>query len=106
MPRYFFHVTGADGSVSHDREGQEFPDLNAARAEAVNCNREMLGEKLLHGGMNGPRHIAIADESDQVLAIVTAADVLIENGQPRGFADDATKSAPPATTTGRNSAPE
>src|SRR5580765_5961984 len=49
MPRYFFHVR--EGSSFHrDEEGQELPDAEAARQEAVNTSREMLGEKLLHGG--------------------------------------------------------
>ena len=94
MGRYFFHVRGADGIVSFDREGQELPDLTAARAEAVSSNREMLGERLLHGGKPGPRQIDVADESGAVLATIAAADVLMHEGQPRDFADDVTKSAP------------
>lgn len=93
MARYFFHVRGGDG-VSHDLEGQDLPDLEAACAEAVSSNREMLGERLLHGGALGPRQVEIADRSGKVLAIVTAKDVLLEEDHLRAFPDDVTKSAP------------
>ena len=45
MTRYFFHVRDEDGDISHDREGQDLPDLEAARIEAISTNREMLGER-------------------------------------------------------------
>jgi hypothetical protein len=108
MARYYFNVRGADGELSRDREGQDLPDLNAARAEAVSSNREMLGERLLHGGTLGPREIEIADDSGQVLARVTASDVLMRDGQLRSFTDDVTKSAPSssAETTGKKAAAE
>ena len=57
-------------TVSRDTEGQELPDLDAARREAINANREMLGERLLHGGSLDHRQIEIADESGTVLAVV------------------------------------
>jgi hypothetical protein len=96
MTQYFFNVRSSDGTVSRDREGQDLPSLEAARAEAVSSNREMLGERLLHGGSLGPREIEIADESGKVLATVTAEDVLMRDGQFRAFTDDVTKSAPSA----------
>jgi hypothetical protein len=108
MARYFFNVKGSDGAVSRDREGQELADLDAACVEAVNSNREMLGERLLHGGTIGPRQIDVTDESGKVLATVSAQDVLMRDGQFRAFADDATKSAPNAkvNSAGKKAAPE
>ncbi len=94
MTRYYFHVRGPDGEISRDWEGQNLPDLIAARAEAVKSNREMLGERLLHGGSLGPRQIEIVSEKGEVLATITAADVLTDHGQLRAFPDDVTKSAP------------
>jgi hypothetical protein len=38
MPRYFFHL---QGSRATDTEGQEFPNDNAAREEAVAVAREL-----------------------------------------------------------------
>jgi hypothetical protein len=97
MARYFFHVKDMEGVISRDEEGQELPDLDAARAEAVSSNREMLGERILHGGVIGPRQIEIADEKDEVLATIAVTDVLIDRGQLRAFSDDVTKSAPVAS---------
>jgi hypothetical protein len=108
MARYFFHVKDMDGVVSRDGEGQELPSLNAARAEAVNSNREMLGEHILHGGAIGLRQIEIADDKGEVLATITVTDVLMDHGQPRAFADDVTKSAPHAeiSSAGKKTAAE
>ncbi len=96
MPKFYFHVRDAD-DVSRDTEGQELADLDAARAEAINANREMLGEHLLHGGSLNHRQIEIADDSDTVLAVVNANDVLFRDGQLTSFSDDVTKSAPSAS---------
>ncbi|MBV9548569.1 MAG: hypothetical protein JO256_02735 [Alphaproteobacteria bacterium] len=96
MPRFYFHVRdGAD--FSRDLEGQELPDLEAARREAVNSNREMLGERLLHGGALNHRRIEITDESGDVLAAVSAQDVLFRHGSFSSYEDDVTKSAPTIT---------
>ena len=49
MPYYYFHVR--EGStLNRDEEGQDLPNADSARREAINANREILGEKLLHGG--------------------------------------------------------
>jgi hypothetical protein len=93
MPRFFFHVReGAE--LSRDCEGQELADASAARLEAVNSGREMLGERLLHGGAIDDRQIVIADETGAVLDVVGADDVLFKDGQLRSYNDDVTQSAP------------
>ena len=94
MPRYFFHVRDEDGDISRDQEGQDLPDLEAARSEAVSANREMLGERLLHGGSLNHRQIEIADESGKVLIVIAASDVMFHDGEWRSYSDDVTKSAP------------
>ena len=96
MSRYFLHVRSADNVVSADLEGQDLPDLEAARREAVSVNREILSEKLLHGGALDGRQIEIADEVGKILAVVKPDDVLFQNDQWRSFDDDITKSAPVA----------
>ena len=107
MPRYFFHVRDDDGDVSRDLEGQDLPDLSAARAEAVNANREMLGERILHGGPLHHHRIEISDASGQVLDKVDVSDVLFAGGHLRSFSDDVTKSAPIARiASGKKSVPE
>ncbi len=95
MTQYFFHVRNGD-EISRDLEGQELPDLEAAKREAVSANREMLGERLLHGGSLDSRRIEIADADGEVLATISAEDVLLKNGQLRTFDDDVTQSAPVA----------
>lgn len=94
MPQFFFHVRNGDGDIGHDTEGQELADLDAAKREAVNTNREMLGERLLHGGAHH-RQIEIANAKGEVLAVVNASEVMLaKGGQLRAFTDDVTKSAP------------
>src|SRR5258705_9204626 len=62
IPRYYFHVR--EGSaLSRGEEGQELPDPEAARYEAISAAREILGDKLLHGGSLNNRAVEIADET-------------------------------------------
>jgi len=106
MTRYFFHVRDEDGDVCCDQEGQDLPDLEAARIEAISTNREMLGERLLHGGSLNHRQIEITDESGQILLKIDARDVLFRDGELSSYSDDVTKSAPTGSSklTGENSA--
>jgi hypothetical protein len=93
MPRYYFHVReGQD--LSRDLEGQVLPNAEAARAEAINASREMLGEKLLHGGSLNNRQIEIADETGHVVDVVSANDVLFKAGRFNSYSEDVTQSAP------------
>lgn len=93
MPHYYFHVReGSD--LSRDREGQDLPNVEAARREAINTSREILGEKLLHGGSLNHRTIEIADETGHVVDVINANDVLFQGGKLRTYCDDVTQSAP------------
>ena len=96
MTRFFFHVRESTDDLSLDDEGQELPDLEAARREAVASGREILGERMLHGGSLDYRQIEIANAEGAILAVVRARDVLLEKDQLRSFDDDVTKSAPSA----------
>lgn len=103
MPRYYFHVReGSD--FSRDEEGQELPNAEAARREAINSSREILGEKLLHGGSLNHRTIEIADATGHVVDVVNSNDVLFKGGKFRTYSDDVTQSAP--VTQPRNSPPK
>ena len=99
MTRFFFHVRNGRDDLSLDTEGQDLPDLEAARHEAMSANREMLSERLLHGGALGQRQIEIAGEDGEVLAVVKAKDTLLKEDHLRSFDDDVTKSAPTARVT-------
>ena len=93
MPRYYFHVREG-GTLHRDEEGQELPDAEAARKEAINAAREILGDKLLHGGSLNSRAIEIADETGHVVDEINSRDVLFQNGRLRSYSDDVTQSAP------------
>ncbi len=93
MPQYFFHVREGD-TLHRDTEGQELANAQEARREAVSAGRELLGEKLLHGGELNGRIIEIADEKGNVLDRVTSKDVLFRDGEFRSYSDDVTQSAP------------
>jgi hypothetical protein len=60
MPRYFFHL---HGSGARDTEGQEFPNDEAARQEAVAVARDL--------GRNRPvatnERLVVTDESGKVI---------------------------------------
>jgi hypothetical protein len=93
MPRYYFHIR--EGStLTRDLEGQELPDAEAARREAIAALREILGE-LQDGALNG-RSIEIADgaEHGRVVDVVDVRSVLFQDGQFRSYPDDITQSAP------------
>jgi len=102
MPRYFFHVREG-GDLFRDTEGQDLPNADAARNEAVAATREILGEKLLHGGSLNHRTIEIADETGRVVDEVKSADVIFKEGKFRNFDSDITQSAP--VTQPRNAPP-
>jgi hypothetical protein len=93
MPRYYFHVREG-GTLNRDEEGQELPDAEAARKEAISAAREILGDKLLHGGSLNGRAIEIADETGHVVDEINSRDVLFQNGRFRSYSDDITQSAP------------
>lgn len=93
MPRYYFHIREGK-ELSRDMEGQDLPNADAARAEAINASREMLGEKLLHGGSLNHRQIEIADATGHVVDVVSSNDVLFRGGQLRSYSEDVTQSAP------------
>jgi hypothetical protein len=94
MAHFFFHVRDDEGGFSRDDEGQELPDLEAAKREALNSNREILGEQLLHGSEVPAREIEIADQAGTVLAVVNVREALFQKNHLRAFADDVTQSAP------------
>ena|SRR5579871_1008278 len=96
MARYYFHVREGH-ELSKDNEGQELPDVEAARCEAINLSREMIGEKLLHGGPLNGRSIEIADETGCIVETVNSREALVSQGTFRRFSSDVTQSAPKPT---------
>ena len=74
MPRFHFHVRDSD-SLLEDLEGADFPDLDAARADAAAASREVLAERIEAGLPLGGLRFEIRDEAGQLVATVPIRDV-------------------------------
>jgi hypothetical protein len=74
MPLFYMHIQ--DDTYAVDREGVEFPDLAAARDEAIGGLREILARGVLTGRLFTDGYITIADEFGEPLATVTCNDAL------------------------------
>ena len=70
------------------------PSADAARREAVAAAREILGEKLLHGGSLNHRTIEIANKTGRVVDVVNCHDVLYQHGRFGAYDSDVSQSAP------------
>jgi hypothetical protein len=71
MARYFFRVRDGDILLADDGEGQEFPNLEAARLEAIEGARDILSEAVLSGTAGSLRQqIEVTDESGRTVLIV------------------------------------
>ncbi len=73
MPTYFFNVRGSHG-FSHDSEGSDLADVEAARFEAMAAGKLMVAESLRHGRRLSDAlssSFEIGDESGQVVLTVS-----------------------------------
>lgn len=79
MQRFFFHIHNGVGFVS-DKEGQNCPDLDSARARAVDSIRAILADEIVASGVIdlGGR-IDIVDEADSLIT-VAFTDAIILRG--------------------------
>ena len=75
MPVFFFHLTEC-GSVTEDWEGREFPDLDAARVEAIASARDVMAHEILKGELCLSCHIDIAARSGEVYDRVVFRDAI------------------------------
>ena len=67
---FFLHVRDGD-AVFADEAGSEFANLDAARAEAIECARELMSQGILNGGLLGIERIfEIADGTGCTLMTV------------------------------------
>ena len=78
MPRFFFHVE--DGATFLDADGIDFPDLKAARDEAIRATGEMLREtpNAIHRG--DPLRMWVTDQPRGEGAKLFALTVAAEDG--------------------------
>lgn len=73
MPRFYLHIQGS-GRVE-DVEGGYYPDVDAARRDAVVCVREIIAERVRFEGVLPRLEIEICDEAGQPVGIVRSDDV-------------------------------
>lgn len=69
MPLYYLHVSNSVGNA-RDTEGQDLPDLDAARTLAVDSIRSIVAEEAKAGKIDLAGHIEIADTEGRVLGEV------------------------------------
>lgn len=75
MPRFFMNVRDGAALIA-DVEGIEFPDLAAARAEALAAARKTLGDGFKAGKVQDSRQYEISDISGRIVATVALMDCL------------------------------
>ncbi|HEX8572295.1 MAG TPA: hypothetical protein VF759_06050 [Allosphingosinicella sp.] len=75
MPRFYFHVCNGNG-FTEDQEGRDFPDLEAARAEAVRTAREIMASEVKRGMLDLSSFIEIEDSEHQLKYTLGFEDVL------------------------------
>jgi len=73
--RFYFQLRAGDELLTDD-EGQDWPDLSAARREAEQAARELLAEAIRAGKEEIPEAFVIADEDGREIDIVPLAAVL------------------------------
>jgi hypothetical protein len=67
MPLYFFHIKEGD-EVLHDKEGVDHPDLEAARAEAIEGIRQIVGDAVMFGSpLRLDREMHVVDDAGETL---------------------------------------
>jgi hypothetical protein len=74
MPPYYFHLRHGS-QLTIDDDGQDFPDDDAARAEAAESIREILAEAIF-AKTDVPEAMVVADENGREIASVPFADAV------------------------------
>jgi len=75
MARYYLHIING-GGYSEDPEGQELPDLDAARTAAIEGMRSLLSEEARQGQLDLSGRIDIADTDGNILLSVPFSDAV------------------------------
>jgi uncharacterized protein DUF6894 len=74
VPRYYFHVFNDQTSL--DDEGQQLPDLEAARARAIEGAHSLMADALKAGRIIVSHHIAVENEQGELLMNVTFGEAV------------------------------
>ena len=74
MKRYFFNIV--DGVRIEDEDGQPFPDIDAARSEAVRSAHSIMADEIWAGRLPLDESIEVADENGCVVFVVAFRDTI------------------------------
>ena len=75
MARFYLHIRNGAG-YAEDLEGQDLPDLDAARDQAIEGVRSVLSDEARHGVLDLSGSIEIADGDGKVVLIVPFRDAV------------------------------
>ena len=75
VPRYYLHICNGSG-FTEDKQGQELPDMDAARKEAIRGLRDISASELKRGEMNLGSFIEIEDEAGRLIMTVDFHDAV------------------------------
>jgi hypothetical protein len=82
MPLYFLNVYNRTG-CSRDEEGMDLPDLDAARAQAVDGIRSIMQDEVGHGEIDFEGRVEILEEGGALVATVTFHDAVALRDEKR-----------------------
>ena len=85
MPQFFFYVI-SNGEVIPDHEGDEFADLELAKAEAIAIARDLAREQISERQPLNGIHIEIRDQRGDIQATVDIHEV-VDNPDAPEFGD-------------------
>jgi hypothetical protein len=72
MPKLYLHQRRADVYI-RDLEGADFPNVEAARVEAIEGARELISEETLNGAIDLTAAFEIADEPGRSCSLFRSA---------------------------------
>lgn len=75
MPRFYLHVCNGTGFIQ-DEEGQELPDLEAARAEAIKSARSIMASDVQRGMLDLSSFIEIENAEKQLVHTLCFGDAV------------------------------
>ncbi len=75
MPRFHLNLYNRAGA-SRDEEGLELPDLDSARAAAIDGIRSLASEEVRRGRLDLAGRVEILDEAGTLLATIAFAEAV------------------------------
>jgi uncharacterized protein DUF6894 len=76
MPRFYLHLCNGTG-FTEDAEGKDYPNVDAARADAITALRDVLAGEMKQGQLLPASFIEVEDENHNLVLTVAFADAVI-----------------------------